>query len=294
MKRINVMAPAKINLLLDIESIFDNGYHSMKMVMQSIDLADIVTVTRVENSDGISITSNCDDIPLDDSNIVYKAAKAFFKDTSIAEEGLEIHIDKKIPFKAGLGGGSADGAAVLFGLNVMFDCVLDKENLLKTAANVGADVPFCLVGGTALVTGIGEIVTPIKSLPECSIVVAKPSVGVDTGSAFAKYDEIEASIAHRGVHEMLHALPKGDLKRISKELFNVFEQVVKVQDVPSLKSVMLENDAMGALMTGSGSAVFGLFEYHRQASNCVKAICEMGMECHICSPVKHGVRIIIE
>ena len=186
-KRVEVLAYAKINLMLDIIRRRTDGYHDLFMIMQSVGVADRVTVER-EPGRKLRLTASIEDIPLDDKNIAWKAAALFFKTTGLRRPGLHIHLEKHIPHAAGLAGGSADGAAVLVALNRLMGTGLSTDQLCAMGVQIGADVPFCIVGGTCLAQGIGEVLSPLKPMPSCHIVLAKPDFGVNTGKAYGLFD----------------------------------------------------------------------------------------------------------
>lgn len=262
MNHIIVLAPAKLNLTLDIVGVREDGYHLMEMVMQTISLADTI---HLQKSPSMSIQCS-GEVKADASNIAYKAAEAFFLYTKI-EGAVTINIDKKIPIMAGMGGGSADGAAVLRGLNTLFEAGLSLTQLCEIGATIGADIPFCVYGGTALVSGIGEIVTPLEPLRHCYFVVAKPQISVDTKKAFAGFDAIK-TVNHNNSLNMTNAIETGDLSHVSAELFNVFEQTIFADEIDELKVSMMLHGAQNAIMTGSGSAVFCIFANHTRAATC--------------------------
>ena len=185
--RVIIDAAAKINLLLDIKGKLPNGYHSLYMVMQSVSLCDRVTVEQTDTGI-IELTCSREAIPCDSRNTAYRAAECFFEQTGIQNGGLRIHIDKKIPHEAGLAGGSADAAAVLRALDAIYAPGLRERDLCRIGVKIGADVPFCIAGGTMIAQGIGEVLTPLEDMPACTIVLAKPAEGVSTAAAYARYD----------------------------------------------------------------------------------------------------------
>ena len=225
-KRVEVLAYAKINLMLDIIRRRTDGYHDLFMIMQSVGVADRVTVER-EPGRKLRLTASMDDIPLDDKNIAWKAAALFFKTTGLRRPGLHIHLEKHIPHAAGLAGGSADGAAVLVALNRLMGTDLSTEQLCDMGVQIGADVPFCIVGGTCLAQGIGEVLSPLKPMPSCHIVLAKPDFGVNTGKAYGLFDT-NGKTHNADQLGMLTAVQNRDLPAICGKLENVFEQFVEV------------------------------------------------------------------
>lgn len=281
-----VKAAAKINLMLDIVNKRPDGYHDLFMIMQSVDLFDDVTVELTE-SKKIVLTCNVKDIPVDQRNIAYKAALAFFNATKIKDCGVKIHVEKCIPFAAGLAGGSADGAAVIVALNELLKTNLTEKELCKIGVTVGADVPFCIVGGTLLAQGIGDVLSDLKPLPECYIVLAKPEYGVDTAKAYSHYDKCDWCYKPDKL-AMLTAVMDEDLNKISTFLSNSFEQFVEVPDRVHIKSVMTECGALGSCMSGSGPTVFGIFDSKERAKTCKKALSEFVKDVFVCRPAKKG------
>lgn len=291
MKQISVKTPAKLNLALDVVGVDERGYHLLEMIMQTIDLYDIVTVTP---NDSETITLSCDSpsIPIDQHNIGYVAASRFFDVCNITQRGVHIHLQKKIPQQAGLAGGSTNGAGVLVALNELYRTNLSVEQLCEFSKNIGADIPFCLTGGTALVEGIGEKITKIHDLPDCDFVIAKPKGGISTQRAFSEYDRAEIKQGEFEINEMIHAIEQENIVSVSNQLYNVLEHVCGISEVETIKNVMTSCGAKGALMTGSGSAVFGIFIDRGKAYACEKRLKERYAECFICKPIFHGPKII--
>lgn len=280
-------AAAKINLMLDILARLDNGYHSLFMLMQSVDLYDTVTV-ETDDSGSISITSDEEGIPCDKRNIAYKAADAFFKYTGITNKGIKIHLEKRIPFEAGMAGGSADGAAVIAALNDIYETDLSQQELCRIGLKVGADVPFCLTGGTCLAQNVGEILSPLPALDECYIVLAKPEKGVSTKEAFAAFDTA-TNIRHLDTCGMLYAASQGDLKEICKRTKNVFEQLIEVPERVPVKSTLNRHGALAACMSGSGPTVYGIFDDESKAQSAADALKSIVKNIYVTKPVKSGL-----
>lgn len=290
MKKITVRSAAKINLMLDVLEKLDNGYHSLWMIMQSLSLYDTVTV-EITDDEKITITSDIEGVPLNEKNIAHKAARAFFENTNTANPGIKIHIDKKIPMAAGLAGGSADGAAVLMALNELIGTKLSLRKLARIGLKVGADVPFCLQGGTMLAQDIGGILSDLPDLPQCFIVLAKPESGVSTAEAYSLCDSREnpRPLDRNG---MLRAVLDGDLNRVSHALANVFEQVINVPERVPIKTVMRENHALGCCMSGSGPTVFGIFENESDAEKCARQLRKIVPNVFVTVPVETGSDIL--
>ncbi len=287
---IKVNAPAKINLSLDILKRRPDGYHEVSMVMQTIDLYDTVTVTE---NDSKEITISCDyeGVPCDKKNIAYKAADLFFNYTRIENPGIHINIDKKIPTQAGMAGGSTDGAAVIIALNKMFNTYLPVKTMMEIGARFGADVPFCIEGGTQLATGIGTDLKKIHSFPDCYIVVCKPNVSVSTAEAYALCDKM--NFTHPPfTKELVKAIYLRDIYLITSSLYNDFEVALDLEEVKNVKRIMYKCKSSGACMTGSGSAAFGIFTSENKAKKCVLMLKEKYDNVFLCRPVKDGCKIV--
>lgn len=287
---IKVNAPAKINLSLDILGRRPDGYHELSMVMQTIDLYDTVTVTE---NDSKEITISCDyeGVPCDKTNIAYKAADLFFNYTRIENPGIHINIDKKIPAQAGMAGGSTDGAAVIVALNKIFNTYLPVKTMKEIGARFGADVPFCIEGGTQLATGIGTDLKKIPSFPDCYIVVCKPPVSVSTAEAYALSDKM--NFTHPPfTKELVKAIYMRDIYLITSSLYNDFEVALDLEEVKNVKRIMYKCKSSGACMTGSGSAAFGIFTSKKKAEKCVLQLREQYQDVFLCKPVKDGCKIV--
>ena len=268
-KKLTLEAPAKINLLLDIICRLPNGYHSLCMVMQSVDLCDTVEVTL--RDDGI-INLICSEaaLPTDSKNIAYRAAEKFFEATS-SNCGADISLTKRIPFEAGLAGGSTDAAAVLKALNELCDTKLGTRELCAIGVKLGADVPFCICGGTMLAQDIGQVLAELPPLRDCFIVLVKPDVGVSTKEAFEAFDTAE-SIRHPDCNAMIHAAANSDFDGITKNVGNVFEQFIEVPQRAEIKATMRNHGSLACCMSGSGPTVFGIFDTKEKAEKCAAAI----------------------
>ena len=284
--QVTVYAPAKINLTLDVTGRRDDGYHLIDSVMQTVSLHDIVTV-RSESAGGICLAISDERLPCDHTNTAWKAAEAFFRRTGLTLPGLHIRVQKHIPCEAGLAGGSADAAGVLVALNILTDARLDLDTLCDIGGEVGADVPFCVMGGAARCTGTGSILDPLPPMPPCWLVIARPSCGVSTAEAYRLLDH--SSIPrHPHTSVMTDAVCCGDLDTIGREVCNVFEPVMDLPEVSEIRSRMQSYKAMGRAMTGSGSAVFGIFDERTYAQRCADEL-KKQMDCvHLCRPVGNG------
>ena len=254
-----VNAYAKVNLTLDVTGKRADGYHDILSIMRIVDIYDVVTM-ELNETGIIELTTNLSWLPTDSGNIAYKAAQAVLE-AAKSGCGVKIHIHKNIPCGAGMGGGSADGAAVLALLNKLMGDKLSEQQLLGLGAKIGADIPFCLMGGTCIASGIGEKLEPIKSQGDVPILVVKPEVSISTAQMYNVIDT--AHISKRPLtHKMKQALEDGDITAIAGELCNVMEPPAIEQHsvIGAIRDKMLEEGASGAMMTGSGSAVFGIFE----------------------------------
>lgn len=288
--KIKVKAYAKINLMLDIINKRTDGYHDLFMIMQSIGIYDTVTVTQTKSKE-ITITCNIDDIPLDEHNIAYKAADAFFKAAKIKNGGINIDIVKRIPHAAGMAGGSADGAAVIVALNEMTNVGLTEDELCKIGVKIGADVPFCIKGGTLLAQGIGDVLNKVKPLRKCFILIAKPDCSVNTGFAYRQFDECGKSHTPDKLG-MLYAMQSRDLSEICSKMENVFEQFIEVDNKVEIKEVMRNNGALGVCMSGSGPTVFGIFEDKANADAAAAQLKGLAGDIAVTVPVSKGCKIV--
>ncbi|MBP7175655.1 MAG: 4-(cytidine 5'-diphospho)-2-C-methyl-D-erythritol kinase [Thermoclostridium sp.] len=263
MKFLTMSAPAKINLSLDITGKLDNGYHSLEMILQTISLKDEISLEKQNES--IAIECNHPFVPLDDRNICSRAARAFFLKTGI-QGGVKIRIDKKIPIGAGLAGGSTNAAATLKGLNALYDVGLSGEDLIELGLQCGADVPFCLAGGTCLARGIGEKLTPLPALRGLHAVLIMPDFSVSTAWVYQNY-RMDDPVRHPNTQAIVAAIRQGDIARVAREMKNVLESVtaVKYPEIEGIKRDLKNRGALGSMMSGSGPSVFGLFSDAEQA-----------------------------
>lgn len=285
MKTLRIKAAAKLNFSLDILGIRPDGYHEMDMVMQTIDLFDDVELSKAGT---ISVFS--DGSPDGPENLAWKAAEAFFR-AAKRSGGARIRLTKRIPAQAGMAGGSADAAAVLIGLNALYDACLSPEALRDAGLSVGADVPYCLIGGTARVRGIGEIVEPMPPFLSGYLVVAKPAIGISTAEAFRRFDQAE-NLRHPDIAALLSVMEKGQLDALSLFMENVLEQSEQNETVETLRQELLKNGALAARMTGSGSAVFGLFSEKEAASRCAVALAGENRQIFVTKPYPKGITLL--
>ena len=276
MNQVKIKAMAKVNLGLDVLRRRENGYHDVKMVMQTVDLYDELTVKR-EEGDTISITTNTGELPLNEDNLIYKAAKLLFDKAGISY-GVSIHLEKNIPIAAGMAGGSTDAAATLLALNELFEFDYYKEELAEIGVKIGADVPYCIYGGTYLSEGIGEVLTKLPDAPDCYIVIAKPPISVSTKYVYENL-HIETVTEHPDMDAMVDAIKNGSLKGVTDTMGNVLESVTvkKYPEIARMKQCLLDNGAENALMSGSGPTVFGIFREKEVAENALKGLEKTGL-----------------
>ena len=282
-----VKVAAKINLMLDILKRLDNGYHSLFMIMQSVDLYDTITVEKNAENE-IVIKCDTEGVPCNEKNIAYKCANAFFKSCNIEDNGITIEIEKNIPMAAGTAGGSADGAGVLYCLNKIYNTNLSTTELCEIGAKVGADIPFSLTGGTAIALNTGNVIAPVKDLPECYIVLCKPDQDVSTPEAYAQFDAL-SRVRHLDRVAMIEAVANGDYENICTYCGNVFEQAVEVPKRPHIKGVMRKSGADACCMSGSGPTVFGLFSDKEKAEDCYNKLAKKYDNVYLCKPANKGI-----
>ena len=258
MKELSLRAYAKVNLGLDVVRKREDGYHEVSMVMQTVKLYDRLQMKKIDE-DRIVLTTSLKFLPVDENNLVYKAVKMLKEEFQIAE-GVEIFLEKHIPVAAGMAGGSTDCAAALFGMNRLFQLGLSENELMERGVKLGADVPYCIMRGTALSEGIGEVLTPLNPMPHCYIVVAKPPISVSTKYVYEHLDLAHLQ-HHPDIAGMVEGLQKGDLTMITDRMENVLETVTEKEykEIAQIKKMMLEHGAVNSLMSGSGPTVFGIF-----------------------------------
>ena len=274
-------AYAKINISLDIVSKMENGYHDLKTVMQSISLCDEITI-ECEKGNGVTVKTALPYIPSDERNIAVKAANAFYNFTGIKGYKTSISINKKIPVCAGFGGGSTDGACVIRLLDKAYNTELDNGTLEHIGGSVGSDVPFNIKGGTKLVKGRGDILIDVPPIPHCYIVICKPPYSCSTPELFGlvKCEKIRARPDTEGI---IKSLEKSDLCGIARRMYNVFEDIMPRgrQEIAEIKSLLLDNGALGAVMTGSGPSVFGMFNDKDKAQAATEQLKGIYSECYL-------------
>lgn len=276
MNSIRLKAYAKINLGLDVIGKREDGYHEVRMVMQTVNLYDRLILSKTNNNI-ITMKTNLSYLPTNENNLVYKAAQ-LLKDEFKFQHGLHIYLDKRIPIAAGMAGGSSDAAATLVGINNLFHLGLSKNGLMKRGVKLGADIPYCILRGTALSEGIGEILTPLPPMPQCYIVIAKPNLHVSTKFVYENL-VLDANKSHPDIDGMVQAIRNQDLSGVSSRLGNVLENVT-IKHYPiidEIKQALLDTGAMNTLMSGSGPTVFGLFKDYNHAKTSKKLLLEKNL-----------------
>ncbi len=272
-------AYAKVNLALDVLRERPDGYHDVRMVMQNLDIYDNLefTVKNVNEGNSITIETNKPEIPTDESNLIYKAIRLMFEEYNVCGDVL-VKLTKNIPIEAGMAGGSTDCAATLKAVNEIFELHVSLDELMRLGKSLGADVPFCLLGKTALAEGIGEILTEVEGLPECTVLVAKPPAGISTGMIY-KNMKCDGQGSRPDISSMIEGLKNHDLKMVASKMENVMETVTRrfCPDIEEIKNAMKEKGALNAIMSGSGPTVFGLFTSSKGAWNAADYIGELDL-----------------
>lgn len=273
MDKLELKAYGKINLGLDVIRKRADGYHDLDMIMQMVDVYDDVILTKKD--DGIIVKTDALVLPNGKENLAYMAAKMLMDEFEI-RQGLEIEIHKRIPIAGGMAGGSSDCAAALMGVNRMFDLGLSKEELMERGVKLGADVPYCILGGTAIARGIGEILTPLPTPPRCHVVIAKPPVSVSTAFVYGQIQP-EKITKRPDIERMAQAVREQDLYQLAELLYNVMEDVTvpRYPVIQDIKDVMLREGALNAIMSGSGPTVFGLYDDKTKAEKTVNRLSDM-------------------
>lgn len=291
MNSIELKSRAKINLSIDVLGKRPDGYHLVEMIMQTIDLFDNIKIFSLDE-DKIIISSNSKEIPTDSSNIVYKAANLIKKEFDI-KKGIEIYIDKNIPVAAGMAGGSSNAAAILVGLNKLWDLNLSNDELKKLGLKLGADVPFCIEGEASLAESIGEKLTNIDGLSEdVFILVCKPELFVSTKEV---YEAVDSKVIEKRPDNklLIQLLKENNIELLSKNMYNVLESVTKEKYpvIDKIENTMIDNKALGAMMSGSGPTVFGLYSNKDDAEKCKKILLENFKQVYLVKSHKKGVEI---
>lgn len=270
MERIITRSSAKLNLSLDITGVRPDGYHDIVSIMHEIPLHDDIEI-NIDKGDSVRASTNLSYIQ-NEKNLAMRASKLFLEHIG-EKRDISVHIEKRIPVGAGLGGGSSDAAAVFVALNEYFSLPLTTAELCRLATPLGADIPFCITGGCALCEGIGDILTPLPALPRCSIVLVKPPISLSTPEMFRRYDGRKKH-PHPDTHGLIEALENGDITGVSRRIFNVMEQPAQelARDISELRLSMLRLGALGACMSGSGSTVYGIYDDSGMAEKAERAL----------------------
>lgn len=274
-----VEAHAKLNLTLDVLGKRPDGYHNLRMMMQSVELADILNVTPVDG-DELRVSTNLHFLPNNEKNLAAQAALRWRESFRGTSRGLEIDIEKHIPVCAGLAGGSSDAAAVLRALNELERAGLSPEAVAKIGERVGSDVPYCVIGGTALAEGRGEVLTPLPPLPRCWVVLCKPEFSISTPALFAKIDSVRLR-CRPDTQGAVAALEAGDLHGVARRMYNVFEDALPDRQrarVSDIKNTLIQCGALGASMSGTGPTAFGLFDDEGLAQEALERLADFGGE----------------
>ena len=291
MDHISLKALAKINLGLDVVRRREDGYHEVRMIMQTIHLYDKLDIQKTTES-GIAITSNLSYVPTNENNLVYKAGKLLMDEFDI-KEGVSVHLQKRIPVAAGMAGGSTDAAAMLYGMNQIFDLGLSRKELMERGVKIGADVPYCLMRGTALAEGIGEKLTYIKGInKDVNILVCKPDIFVSTKEVYQSLDI--KNIEKRPDNKLLiEKLKNDDIVSVSNNMVNVLEEVTskKYSDIKVIEDIIAKNGAMGTMMSGSGPTVFGFFDNEEKAKRARVELLENYSQVYVVTSSEKGVEI---
>ena len=271
----NINAYAKINLGLDVLRKREDGYHEVRMIMQTIGVHDELVIDRIDKP-GISITCDREDLSPGEDNLIHKAAKLMMDEYALTD-GIEVHLKKNIPVAAGLAGGRTDAAATLTAVNELFELGLGRDELMKLGVRIGADVPYCIMGGTALSEGIGEILTRLSPCPKCPVLLAKPAIGVSTAYV---YNNLHLdTVTHPDIDSVISGIDGQDIRKIARSLGNVLESVTEREYpvISRIKEQMSSHGALAALMSGSGPTVFGLFEDENDIRNAYEKLNMSGL-----------------
>lgn len=285
-RSVTVLAPAKLNLSLDVVGTLPNGYHDLDMVMQTIDLYEKI-ILKTSRDLRLSLPGSF--VPANDKNTAVKAALAFFDYTGLLA-GVDINVYKRVPVRAGMAGGSADAAGVLVGLNELYGAKLSMSELCAIGAGIGADVPFALLGGTCRVRGVGDLMKALPPCPDCRFVVVMPSVGVSTPEAFARYDTMGSPV-HPDCEAQEQAIRKNDLAAVCAAAGNALEHCSGAVETPVICEILRANGAITAQMTGSGAAVFGIFADDAQARAAAAVLRKGYKQVYVCRPTTGGPRV---
>ncbi len=280
---VKVKAPAKLNLTLNIVGVLPNNYHLMDMIMQTVSLYDFI---EIEKHSDITLNMLNFNLPVNEDNTALKAAKLFFLHTGI-KGGSKIRIEKNIPVCAGMAGGSADAAGVLVGLNCLYEAGLSQKELCEIGAKIGADVPFCIIGASAHVTGIGDVIEKIAPCPSCYFAVVMPNEGISTAKAFAKYDSENVKL-QIDTQKAINAMQNNNLKELCRNMANVLQKCSESEHNDFICEKLRQSGALSALMTGSGAAVFGVFDDENKAKSALDSLSQYYENYWLLTPATHG------
>jgi 4-diphosphocytidyl-2-C-methyl-D-erythritol kinase len=277
MDSINLKALAKINIGLDVTGIREDGYHEVAMIMQTVNLFDKLTITKTKDS-SVTMSTNLKFLPVNDDNLCIKAAKLLLEEFNVPT-GVHIELEKHIPVAAGMAGGSTDAAAVLFGVNQLYKLKLSRQDLMERGVKIGADVPYCIMRGTALAEGIGEVLTPLPPMIKCPVLIAKPGISVSTKDVYTSLDACFDTVKHPDINQLIEDIKVQDLEALCSHMGNVLEEVTIPMHpvIADIKAHMLEHGAVGAMMSGSGPTVFGFFKDNKTAKAAKDALTKTGM-----------------
>ena len=285
-KTVTVLAPAKLNLSLDVVGTLPGGYHDLDMVMQAITLHETLVLRR---SRYLNVRMPGSFVPVNEKNTAVKAALAFFHYTGLLA-GVDITIHKQVPVRAGMAGGSADAAGVLVGMNELYGARLSMSELCALGVSIGADVPFALMGGTCRVKGVGDLLKPLPPCPDCFFVVVMPSVGISTPEAFQRYDRMGSPL-HQDCDRQEAAIRAGDLHGLCAAAGNALEHCSGATETPAIRALLDEHGALTSLMTGSGAAVFGVFDAEDKAQAAAEALRARYKQVYLARPDRGGARV---
>lgn len=275
-----INAPAKINIGLDVLRRREDGYHEVKMIMQSIRLFDRLTLTKTSEP-GIHLHTNLRFLPVNEDNLVYRSAKLLMDEFGI-QEGVDIRLDKRIPVAAGMAGGSTDAASCMLAMNDLFQLGLNKRSLMKRGVTLGADIPYCILKGTALSEGIGEKLSAIPETPDCYVLIAKPSFHVSTKFVYTNL-VLDEHTEHPDIDGMIQSMKNNDLTGLCNQMANILETVTipAHPEISDIKRCMMENGALGSLMSGSGPTVFGIFDDLDKAASAKEKCRSLPYKCFV-------------
>ena len=289
MEKMELRALGKINLGLDVLGRRENGYHDVRMVMQTVYLYDLITLKKKEEP-GIELTTNLSFLPVNENNLAYRAAKLLMDEFGLPG-GLLIRLEKHIPVAAGMAGGSSNAAAVLYGMNRLFSLGLTEKELMERGVTLGADVPYCILRGTVLAEGIGEILTPLPPMPRCQILLAKPPVNVSTRMVYEKLDACQI-VNHPDIDGLIRGLQDQDLGKVASSMGNVLEEVTigEYPVIDEIKRIMRESGVLNAMMSGSGPTVFGIYADRAKARAAAARIREQKLAKQVYVTNVHNVK----